>query len=124
MAIFTFTKNISRSVFVIFNLVGLVVYLRFASLIWAPPGDEGLYGGPGDPIIWVVFALPSLAICSFVNILVFRTVCARAIIYGQWVPLLGLAVIIALWIVAFEYDSSRQYNGGLLRTEQPFRTRH
>lgn len=105
----------SEIILIVLNVFGLAAFLCFSSLIWAPRGDEGLYGGPGDPIIWVIGALPWLAICSFFNLLALRTFFARAIIYRRWRPLLLLIVLISLWICAFEYDSSRHYDGHLLR---------
>jgi len=99
------------------NLIGLTQYLRFASLVWAPRGQEGLLGGPGDPIIWVLSAVPWLVACSLMNLLAFRTICARLILAGRWVPALILVSAVAAWVAAFEYDSSRHYNGGALRIE-------
>jgi hypothetical protein len=33
---------------VIFNLFGVVCFTYFCSKLWAPDGDKGLLGGPGD----------------------------------------------------------------------------
>ena len=101
------------------NGIGLALYLSFASLVWAPAGQEGLLGGPGDPLIWVMLALPWLILCSFINLLAFRTVFARLILARQWLPALFLALILAAWVTAFEYDSSRHYDGSELKLETP-----
>jgi len=74
------------------NGIGLALYLGFASLVWAPEGQEGLLGGPGDPLIWVMLALPWLVLCSFINLLAFRTVSARLILARQWLPALFLVL--------------------------------
>jgi hypothetical protein len=42
------------------NLLGIALYLYFASEIWAPAGEEGLLAGPGDPIVRGFSALPVL----------------------------------------------------------------
>jgi hypothetical protein len=110
-------KWLLSTCFTISNGIGIFLYLRSASLIWAPYGDEGLYGGPGDPIIWVVFAFPYPMLFLLVNFIVFRTVCARAIIYGHWLPLLRLLIILVAWVAAIYYDASRQYNGNRVRIE-------
>lgn len=100
------------------NVTCLVFYLYFASYIWAPHEDKGLFGGPGDAIIWVVFALPFIVICIVVNAILLPGFCARAILRGRWRSLATLFVCIMLWVAAVSYDSSRQYNGSKLRSIQ------
>ena len=103
-----------RNQLLIFNLVGLIIYLRSASLIWAPRGDEALDGGPGDPIIWVVYAFPSVFICTCVNIIALPIMGCRAIMQRRWGPPAQLVVVMLLWATAFEYDSSRHYKGDVV----------
>ncbi len=116
-------ESVKYMVLVASNVAGLLLYLYFSSLVWAPPGEEGLLGGPGEAAIWTLFALPWLVICSFLNLLMFRTVCARFILYGKWIPMLTFVAFIGLWIGAFKLDFSRHYNGSLVRTDETIRSK-
>lgn len=101
------------------NILGVLLYLHFASLIWAPPAEKGLYGGPGDPIIWVVFALPFLMFFSLLNFFIFMSVFVRAILYKRWFFCLMVVGVIFGWFTAFRYDNSRQFDGSWVRTDMP-----
>lgn len=57
--------------YIAINSFGIIIYLHYASLIWAPPAEKGLFGGPGDPIIWTVFAFPFLLFFSIINFFIF-----------------------------------------------------
>jgi len=114
----TYWRGAMLILLVTFNIVGLTLFLYFASFIWAPRGDEGLLGGPGEAIIWTLGALPWPVLCALLNLLVFRTACARLILYGRWGTAACLLAITVLWITAFEYDLSRHYNGSLIRSDE------
>lgn len=111
------SANASYAPLYVTNAVGLSAYLYFGSFLWAPRGEEGLFGGPGDPIVWVLTVFPWLVLFSLVNVAAFRTILVRLLYLHRWRPALGLAIIIAAWILAFDYDGSRQYDGSLLRSD-------
>jgi len=101
--------------YIVFNTIGIFLYLRFASQIWAPPEEKGLYGGPGDPIIWVVFAFPFLFFASIVNVIILVWTFVRGILYRKWLAVFVVVGAISCWFAAFEYDNSRQFDGSWLQ---------
>jgi hypothetical protein len=103
---------------VVTNLLVVSLYLYFASWIWAPPEDQGLYGGPGDPIIWAFLAFPCLAAGVFTNIVVIPRI-ANKVFYHKDLRLLFVwGACVFVFISAFEYDRSRQYNGSLVSQDR------
>ena len=111
-----------RSAFIATNALGLLLYLYFASWIWAPPSEKGLYGGPGDPIIWVVFAFPFLLGFAVLNFLVFVSALVRAILYMKWRFFFIASFVIFAWCAAYTYDATRQYDGSWLQNDPPAST--
>jgi hypothetical protein len=105
------------------NILGIIFYLRFASLIWAPSTEKGLYGGPGDPIIWVVFAFPFLLFFSALNLFILVSAFVRAILYKHWSFFFVVIGVVIGWIAAFSYDASRQFDGSWIQTDHPIHDR-
>ncbi len=105
--------------FVAPNKIGLCLYLYFASAIWAPPNEKGLYGGPGDPILWGAFAFPFLFIFSVINFFVLINTLVRAILYMRWSFFFVTFLVIGAWCVAYWYDASRQFDGSWLQNAPP-----
>jgi hypothetical protein len=101
------------------NVTGIALFLVSASLIWAPPEEKGLYGGPGDPIIWTFFAFPFLAICTLFNFVMSRGVLIQLFYYRDWRPFLLWLMIIAIWFGAIRYDASRHYDGSWVSQDNP-----
>ena len=97
------------------NAIGIVLYLSLASLIWAPPGEKGLLGGPGDPIIWMLGSFPVLVIFFAVDVVWALLIILRIVKKRHWkIMSVGWLIIVALWIAAFYYDGSRHYTGNLV----------
>lgn len=95
---------------VVANVLGLACFLFFASKLWAPQGDKGLLGGPGDPLIWMLSAFPFLLIFFVVNCVWVGRVIAMTRKNGIK-PLLVWAIIAICWIGAFSLDHVRSYDG-------------
>jgi hypothetical protein len=93
------------------NVPGIALFLFFASLVWAPPGQEGLYYDAGDSIGWTLLAFPFLAICTLINFIVSRSVLIRLFYYRDWKPFLLWLLIVVAWFSAFKYDSGRHFDG-------------
>jgi hypothetical protein len=99
---------------VVANLSAIPLFLYFSSRIWAPRGQEGLWGGPGDAIIWTYLAFPWLAFGAFANIIVIHRV-AVEIFYNKDFRLLFIWCTCPLvFFSAWVYDGSRQFNGSLV----------
>lgn len=96
-------------IFLALNAIGLAGFLYGSSLLWAPPGQEGLTGGPGDPLIWVLSVFPFLALASVINLVWAAIWLARYRRSGRTL-LLWLATA-CLWLLALGYDHHRSYNG-------------
>ncbi|RBP15894.1 hypothetical protein DFR50_107164 [Roseiarcus fermentans] len=69
------------------NVSAVSLFLYFGSQLWAPPGQEGLWGGPGDPILWTFLAFPWLFVGALANIVVIPRIVAE-VYYNRDLPLL------------------------------------
>lgn len=111
-------RRIAFIFLILANPLCLVLYLYYASWIWAAPEEQGLYGGPGDPIIWGLSALPWLAAGAFVNIVVIPIVATDLFRHKNVRLFLMWCTFVLVWISAIAYDSSRQYNGSLVSEDR------
>ena len=113
-------KNISSKakIWIVFNVFGIIFYLFFASRIWAPTGQEGLLGGPGDPIIWIIMALPFIAFFSLANVFWLILIIFNIKKSPFWKLLLIWVLVVTAWIGANRYDFHRQYNGSSIQKLQ------
>jgi hypothetical protein len=93
------------------NVPGIALFLFFASWVWAPLGQQGLYYDAGDSIGWTLLAFPFLAICTLINLIISRSVLIRLFYYRDWRPFLLWLIIVAVWFSAFKYDSGRHFDG-------------
>ncbi|QAU23075.1 hypothetical protein EO087_02960 [Dyella sp. M7H15-1] len=98
-------------IWVAINAIGLILYLYFSSRIWAPADEAGLMGGPGDPILWAMTALPFLIVCSLINILWFVMILLRKKRSSFLKSFFVWVLVVAAWILANRYDEYRQYRG-------------
>jgi hypothetical protein len=99
------------------NSVFILMFIYFASWAWAPYGEEGLLGGPGDPLIWVLSAFPILIVSFVVNLVLAILVLLRLRRGKDWRQIWALLLVGALWGGVLGYDRHRQYNGSLLRED-------
>lgn len=97
------------------NLLGILLYLYLASKLWAPVGERGLEGGPGDPIIWTTTALPVLVLFSLLNIAWFLLIVLRFKKKKSWQPLIIWLVVILAWFGANRHDAHQQYTGDAVK---------
>lgn len=93
------------------NIFGILLYLYYASRIWASPGEEGLPGGPGDPIIWTLSAFPVLVIFFLTNMAWLLLIINQWRRNKDWRPLIVFLFVCAFWFGAHYYDLARQYTG-------------
>jgi len=100
------------------NIAGLALFLYFASWVWAPPGQEGLYYEAGDSIFWGLTAFPCLAICTLINLIVSRSALARLFLYRDWRLFSLWLAIILVWFGAFNYDSGRHFDGSRMSNRE------
>jgi hypothetical protein len=105
-------------ILVFVNLPGIAFFLYFASWVWAPPGQAGLYYDAGDSIAWTLLAFPFLLVCNLINLVLSRTVFARAVLYHDWRPLIVLLTAIIIWFSAFKYDSGRHFDGSRMTSQE------
>lgn len=94
---------------VLTNIIGMVLFTYFSSLIWAPKGEISLPVGPGDPLIWVLWILPILIIFSIINIAWLVKVIVGLVKRRDLINLYFFIVIIFVWVILMIYDRSRQY---------------
>ncbi len=99
------------------NVPGVALFLYFASWVWAPPGQEGLYYDAGDSMVWGLLAFPFIAICTIIIVIVLRSVLIRLFYYRDWRPFLLWLVIGLVWFSAFKYDSGRHFDGSRMSVQ-------
>lgn len=99
------------------NVPGIALFLYFASWVWAPPGQEGLYYDAGDSIGWTLLAFPFLAICTLINFILSKSVLISFFYYKDWRPLVLLVMTIIVWFAAFKYDSGRHFDGSRMSAQ-------
>lgn len=95
---------------VIANAIGILCFIYFSSKLWAPPGESGLLGGPGDAFIWTLTVLPVILIFLVANV-VWLVRSLFRIRKGGARGLFVWALVLAVWLVAFGYDRYRSYDG-------------
>jgi hypothetical protein len=93
------------------NVPGLALFLYFASRVWAPRGQEGLYYEAGDSIFWGLTAFPVLAVCTLTNLIASRSALARLFLYRDWRLFSCWLAIVVAWFCVFNYDSGRHFDG-------------
>lgn len=108
------SRNGALVFMVVANLLGTPLFLYFSSQFWAPRGQEGLLGGPGEPILWTILALPWLAAVAFSNIAVIPRMSTELFFRKDVRLLLVWCACILMFFSAWVYDGSRQFNGSLV----------
>lgn len=99
------------------NIPGIVLFIYFASGVWAPRGQEGLYYDAGDSAAWALTAFPILAASTLVNLVMSRSVSIHLFYYRDWRLFSLWLVIIIVWISAYKYDSSRHFDGSRMSAQ-------
>lgn len=116
------SRSISRNgalVFVVVaNLLATPLFLYFSSEVWAPHGEEGLWGGPGDAIVWTYLAFPWLAFGAFANIVVIPRIAAEFFYRRDLRSLFIWCACLLVFFSAWFYDGSRQFNGSLVSQDK------
>ena len=105
------TRILRLAPWILLNLLAMIAYLYFGSAVWAPKGEEGLLGGPGDPIIWTLTAFPFLVISGILDLAWLVLILKRRARDPNWYPITIWLIVIVAWWGVFSYDSSRQYTG-------------
>jgi hypothetical protein len=94
------------------NAFGILLFVYLSSWGWAPGGDTGALGGPGDAIVWGLSVFSVLLVWSIFN-LAWSVRIASSVLHKRDLSALWIfALVLVLWYVAFVYDRSRQYSGG------------
>jgi hypothetical protein len=93
------------------NVVVLLIFLYFCSWVWAPSGEEGLLGGPGDPIIFGLTAFPTLLFALILNVIWLVIILFRARQVTLWKSLALFLLAIAMWGASIVYVRSRMFTG-------------
>jgi hypothetical protein len=79
------------------NVLGVAGYLYFASWLWAPPGQQGEFGGPGDPLIYMSSAFPILAACFLLNLVWIVYIVRLAKRSWTWSIIVVWLVVVVAW---------------------------
>jgi uncharacterized membrane protein YhaH (DUF805 family) len=96
-------------IWIVLNLIGMGIYLQLGSALWTIPGEEGLPGGPGDPLYWFFLLLPILLGYLVFNLAALCAIIRRVRQTGNPASLYVWAAIAVIWIVTFRYDNLRSF---------------
>jgi hypothetical protein len=99
------------------NIPGVVLFIYFASGVWAPRGQEGLYYDAGDSVAWTLMAFPLLAVSTLINFIVSRSVLIRLFYCRDWRLFSVWLVIVTVWFAAFKYDAGRHFDGSRMSAQ-------
>lgn len=91
------------------NLACWIVYMKRSAKLWAPYGQEGLFGGPGDYLTWELFILPFVETAIVINFLWIVILLFHRPFVWRSVALWTLVVIV--WMLSIMYNRSRSYTG-------------
>jgi hypothetical protein len=88
------------------NAIGILAYLCFAALTWAPKSQANLPGGPGDPFIWAFGAFPVLVSFAIINLVWLGFVLTGLFRRSDWFAFINWLWILTLWYGAVLLDRS------------------
>jgi hypothetical protein len=99
------------------NIPGIALFLYFASGIWVPRGQEGLYYDAGDSVAWGLTAFPLLAVSALVNLIMSRSIFIHLFYYRDWRLFLVWLAIVLIWLSVIKYDSGRHFDGSRMSAQ-------
>jgi hypothetical protein len=105
------SRNSIFWILLVVNVPGILLFLYFASGIWTPPGQEGLYYDAGDSVAWTLTAFPLLAVSTLINLIMSRSVLIHLFSYRDWRLFSLWLVIVIVWFGVYKYDSGRHFDG-------------
>jgi hypothetical protein len=89
------------------NALGLGGYLFFCSRLWADMPDGALYADDGPSAIsWFFTALPFMAICTVLNVVVFVRAVRHTFIGKGWGLMATWSVMVGAWVLMQLYVRS------------------
>lgn len=86
------------------NVIGMGLYLFFASALWVAPEDQGNPGGPGDAFVWLFTVVPVLLVFTVANLLALFKVIKEYHRTRSLVPVLLWIVVCSVWINVLLFD--------------------
>jgi hypothetical protein len=90
---------------VIPNLIGMALFLWFASRTWLEPKLRGVAeASAGDAFVWGVTAFPILAVFIIVNAVWLIRLVYQGLKTKRWLTMWAFALISVLWLTAFMLD--------------------
>ncbi len=99
--------SVRSKIWLLLNILGMFIYLNFASQVWPPPGHNLYYPDAGDQIEWVLTVFPLLGFFVFANLIWFVGICVRIKMRENQRQLVCCALILGIWLVVFCYDRHR-----------------
>jgi hypothetical protein len=90
----------ANAILLVVNVVGAMLYLWRTSLSWAIPEEKGLNSMTAEPFIWVLAALPVLAIALVINV-AWGVIILRQ---RQWNSGRLWLAVATIWLVAIAID--------------------
>ena len=100
------------------NMIGMGLYLYFASMLWPLPEDAGT-DLAGTPIIWGLTVFRVLAVCSLINI-VWLTLIVRGGLRGKgWRSMRVWLLVVISWVAVNRLDFYNIEHGSTFRIPSP-----
>jgi hypothetical protein len=95
---------------VIANVLGAAAYLWFSVPLWAPKELANIPGaGAGDPLIWVLTALPILGLFLLLNISWLAWASIVYFVRRNWRIKLIYSIVPVLWAITLYVDFSHHW---------------
>lgn len=99
------------------NLIGIGLYLYFASATWLPPSDPTIGLLSGEPIYWSLTALPVLAICLVINLIWLGLIVLNARRGSGWRSIRNWLLVIISWVLVNRFDGYNIEHGSRFSRE-------
>jgi len=100
------------------NIPCIILFIYFASQVWAPAGQEGLYYDAWDSVAWTLTAFPLLAVSTLINFIMSRSVLIHLFSYKDWRLFLLWLAIVVVWVFVFRYDTGRHFDGSRMTNQE------
>jgi hypothetical protein len=99
---------------VLANIVGIGIYLYFASGIWPVPDDTDL--AAGTPIVWGLTVFPAFLLCSLMNIVWLTLIVSGGRRGKGWLSMRAWLLVVISWFAVNRLDSYNMDHGSAFRT--------
>lgn len=96
------------------NILGIGIYLYFASRLWPLPKDAGT-DLAANPIVWGLTAFPAFAVCSLINIIWLTLILHEGFRGKGWRSMRAWLLVVVSWAAVNRFDNYNIEHGSTFR---------